>query len=74
MKAVDQKGSHGQGVRRLPGMQEVLGLNPLGGNNLCRPSPLEETINQGPNTPIPTMHALICEESKDPGIPSKVVP
>ena len=30
---------------------------------------IEETINQGPNTPIPTKHALICEELKDPGIP-----
>ena len=23
-------------VQRLPSIQEVLGLNPLGGNNLCR--------------------------------------
>ena len=35
----------------------------------CSSSPSEETINRGPNTPIPTMHALICEELKDPGIP-----
>ena len=55
-------------------MQEVPGLNPLGGNILCSPSPSEETINRGPNTPIPTTHALICEELKDPGIPLKVVP
>ena len=61
-------------VQRLPGMREVLGLNPLGGNILCSPSPSEETINRGPNTPIPTTHALICEELKDPGIPPKVVP
>ena len=55
-------------------MREVLGLNPLGGNILCSPSPSEETINRGPNTPIPTTHALICEELKDSGIPPKVVP
>ena len=61
-------------VQRLPGMWEVLGSNPLGGNILYSPSPSEETINRGPNTPIPTMHALICEELKDPGIPPKVVP
>ena len=61
-------------VQRLPGMQELPGSNPLGGKILCSPNPLEETINRGPNTPIPTTHALICEELKDPGIPSKVVP
>ena len=62
-------------VRRLPGMQEVLGSNPLGGNTLCSPSPSEETvyINRCPNTPIPTTHALICKELEDPGIPPKVV-
>ena len=60
-------------VQRLPGMREVPGSNPLGGNILCSPSPLEETINRGPNTPIPTTHELICEELKDPGIPPKVV-
>ena len=49
-------------------MREVLGSNPLGGNILCSPSLSEETINRGPNNPIPTKHALICEESKDPGI------
>ena len=37
-------------------------------------SPSEETINRGPNTPIPTTHALIGEELKDPGIPPKEVP
>ena len=56
-------------VQRLPGMREVTGSNPLGGNNLCSPSPSEETINRGPNTPILTTHALICEKLKDPGIP-----
>ena len=61
-------------VQRLPGMREVPGSNPLGGNILCSPSPLEETINRGPNTAIPTTHALICKELKDPGIPPKVVP
>ena len=60
-------------VQRLPGMLGVLRLNPLQGNILCRPSPLEETVNRGPNTPIPMMHALICEESKDFGIPLEVV-
>ena len=74
-------GSRGLGLRCLPSMREVLGSNPLGGNILlhfcnilCSPSPSEETINRGPNTPIPTMHALICEELKDHGIPPKVVP
>ena len=66
-------GNSGQGVRRLPGMQEVLGSNPLGGNILCSHGPLEETINRGPDTPIPTTHALICEELTDPGIIPKVV-
>ena len=61
-------------VHRLLDMREVLGSNPLRGNILCSPSPSEETINRGPNTSIPTTHALICEELKDPGIPSKVVP
>ena len=61
-------------IRCLPGMPEVPGLIPLGGNNLCSPSPSEAAINQGPNTPNPTMHALICEELKDPGIPLKVIP
>ena len=61
-------------VQRLSGMQEVPSLNPLGGNILCSPIPSEETINRGPNTPIPSMHALICEELKDPGITPKVVP
>ena len=72
---VDSKnmGTRGQGVLRLPGMQEALGSNPLMGNNLCSSSPSEETINRGPKIPIPTTHALICEELKDPGIPSKVV-
>ena len=45
------------------GMLEVLGSNPLRGNILYSPSPWEETINQGPNTPISMMHALICERS-----------
>ena len=49
----------------------VLGSNPLGGNILCSPSPSEETINRGSNTPIPITHALICEELKDCGIPPK---
>ena len=61
-------------VQRLPGMWEVPGSNPLGGNIFCSPSPSEETINRGSNTLIPTTHALICEELKDPGIPPKVVP
>ena len=26
-------------------------MNSLGGNNLCSPSPLEEIVNRGPNTP-----------------------
>ena len=60
-------------VRHLPGMRKVPGLNPLGANILCSPSPSEETINRGPNSLIPTTHALICEELKDPGIPPKVV-
>ena len=55
------KGSCSIVVQRLPGIREVPGSNPLGGNILCSPSPSEETINRGPNTPIPTMHALICE-------------
>ena len=66
--------SRGLGVRCLPGMQEVLGSNTLGGNILFSPSPLEETVNRGTNTPISTIHALISEELKDPGISSKVVP
>ena len=61
-------------VQRLPGMREMPGSNRLGGNMLCSPSPSEETINRGPNTPIPTTHALICEELKDPGILPEVVP
>ena len=61
-------------VQRMPGMREVPGSNPLGGNILCSPSPSEETINRCLNTPIPTTHASICEKLKDPGIPSKVVP
>ena len=52
-------------VQRLLGMREVPGSNLLGGNILCSPSPSEETINRGPNTPIPSMHALIGEELKD---------
>ena len=32
-------------VWRLPGMQEVLGWNHIGGNLLCSLSPLEATIN-----------------------------
>ena len=60
-------------VQGLPCMWEVLGLNLLGGNILCSSSPSEETINQGPHTPIPMTHALICEELKDPGIQPKVV-
>ena len=69
-----QRGTCGLGVRCLPGMREMLGSNPLRGNILCSPSPSEETINRGPNTPIPTTYALIFEESKDPGIPPKGVP
>ena len=61
-------------VWRLPGMKEVPGSNPLEGNILYNPSPSEEIINRGPNTPIPTTHTLICEELNDPGIPPKVVP
>ena len=53
--------------------REVLGLDSLKGNILCSPSLSEETINQGPNTPISTTHAWICEELKDPGTPPKVV-
>ena len=59
-------------VLRLPGMWEVPDSNPLEGNILCSPSSSEETISRGPNFPIPTTHALICEELKDLGIPSKV--
>ena len=51
--------------------QEVLCSNPLEGNLVCSPSPSEETINRDPYTPSPTTHALICEESKDPGIPKE---
>ena len=61
-------------VQRLPGMQEVPGSSPLGGNILCSPSPSEETVNRDPNTSIAKTHALICEELKDPGISPKVVP
>ena len=61
-------------VQRLLGMREVLGSNHLGGKILCSPSASEETINRGPNTPIPMTHALICEELKNLGIPPKVVP
>ena len=38
---------------------------------LCSHSPSEETINQGHKTAIPSTHALICDELKDPGIPLK---
>ena len=38
-------------------MREVQGSNPLGGNILCSPSLLEETINRGPNIPIPKRHS-----------------
>ena len=34
-------------------MQEVQGSNTLGGNILCSHSPSEETLNRGPNPPIP---------------------
>ena len=61
-------------VQCLPGMQEVPGSNPLGGNILCSPSLSDETINRCPNTSIPETHALICEELKVPGIPPMVVP
>ena len=44
------------------------------GNILISPCPSKETVNRGPNTPIPMTHALICEELKDPGIPPKVDP
>ena len=60
-------------VQRLPGMLEVQGSIHRGGNILCSLCPSEETINRGPNTPIPTTHALICDELKDSGIPPKVV-
>ena len=60
-------------VQRLPGMRKVPGSNPLGGNILGSPSPSEETINRGPNTPVPATHALICEKLKVPGIPPKAV-
>ena len=61
-------------VQPFTGMREVLGANPLEVNILCSPSPSEETINRGPDNPIPTTHALIWEILIDPGIPSKVVP
>ena len=54
-------------------MREMLGSNPLWGNNLCSPSPSQETKNHGPNTSIPTINALICEKLKDPGISTKGV-
>ena len=54
-------------LRHLPDIWEVLGSNQLKGNNLCSPSPLEETIDRSPNTP--TKFAEICEELKDPGPP-----
>ena len=60
-------------VRHLTGMQEVVGSNPLRGSIFCSPSPLKETINRGPDTRIPIMHAFICEVL-DPGIPPKIVP
>ena len=63
-----------QQIRSLSGMQEVSGSNPLGGNILCNPTPSEKTINRSPNNAIPTTHALICEELKDPGNSPKVVP
>ena len=59
-------------IRDLPGLKG--GLNPFEGKILCSPSPSEETINRGPDTPNPTTHALTCEELKDPDIPQKVVP
>ena len=43
------------------------------GQHLCSPSHSEETINRGPNFPIPKTHALTFEKLKDPGIPLKVV-
>ena len=54
-------------------MQEVQRLNLLGGKILYSPRPLEETINQGTNTPFHMMNTLIYEESKDPVIPQKGV-
>ena len=66
-----ERESCGLEVRHLPSMWDVLSSNPLGGNNLCSPSPSEETINQDPYTPISMTHALIYEELKDPGIPQK---
>ena len=42
------------------------------GQQFVQPSLSEETINQDPNTPLPTTHALICE--KDPGIQPKEFP
>ena len=69
-----EKGSCSIVVQRLPGMRDVPGSNPLGGNLLCSPRLLEETINWDPDTPIPTTHALICEELKDSGITLKAVP
>ena len=61
-------------VRCLSNMWEVLGLNPVEGNNFCSPCPLKKTKKQVPNTPIPMMHTLICEELKDPSILLKAVP
>ena len=66
-------GSCGLVVQRLSGMQEVPCLNPLGAI-MCAAFVPRKTINRGPNTPLPTTHTLIFEESKDPGIPPKVVP
>ena len=39
----------------------------------CIPSTSEENMDQCATTPIPTKHLLICEKSKGPGIPYKVV-
>ena len=54
-------------------MREVTGFESPWGHFLCSPSPSEETLNRGPNTPIATTHTFIGEELKDPGIPPKVI-
>ena len=53
------RGSCSLVVQCLLGMREVPGSNPLGGNILCSPNPSEETINRGPNTPIPIVVVVV---------------
>ena len=62
-------------IDKMPGRMSIdktaHGNPPIIANDRMRPT----TINRarGPNTPIPTIHALICEELKDPDIPLDTV-